>query len=90
MTVNGAATASMVGPEPGQGERVRRLVGRIAARQSCLRALLRAQRDDLGELLELTGIDDGGALVHFDCIDHATLDLLYYASGGEHDRHASD
>ena len=67
--------------------RVRPLVRQIAARMPLFRGVICTLRRDLGELLELTDTDDGGLFARLDGADRDVRDLLYYASGGEHDAH---
>ena len=70
-----------------RARRIRQQVRQIAARQPLFRGVLRTLRRDLGELLQLTGTDDGGVFVRMDGLDRDITDLLYWASGGEHDAH---
>jgi hypothetical protein len=85
-TATARLAAAMV-DDLGKRQRVRCIIRRIEARAPLFRSTLRAHRHDLGELVELTGIDDAGVFARMDGLDRDITDLLYWASGGEHDAH---
>jgi hypothetical protein len=77
------------GRDPDQCQRVRQLIRRIAARAPLFRGVLRAHRDDLAALVALTGTEAANVFARMDGLDRDITDLLYWASGGEHDAHAT-
>lgn len=73
-----------------RARRIRQLINQIAARMPLFRGTLRAQRRDLGELTKLTGVDGINTFVYMDALATDIDALLYWCSGGEHDRHATN
>ena len=84
---NGVAAANAMIDRQRDRQRVRQLVRQIAANMPRFRRALCVLRRDLSELAKLSGTDAADVLIRLDCLDQDIKNLLYYASGGEHDAH---
>jgi hypothetical protein len=89
--INGtpAAAANPLLDARDKARRVRQLINQISARQPRFRGALYAQRRDLGELVKLTGTDGSNVFARMDALDADIKSLLYWASGGAYDAHAT-
>lgn len=79
-TINGTpGAANPVLDKLDRDRRARQLIRQITNRQPVFRGVLAAQRRDLGELADLTGVDPVDLFVCMDGLDRNIADLCYWA-----------